>query len=62
MDLQGVGEHDKNNNSQAADGRGSSSGIHVDDVSGDIIAIREVPCDACKDVQSTGGADGCKYN
>lgn len=57
MNLQRVGEHDEDNNGEAADGTGSRGGVHLYNVAANVVAIGEVPCDAGKNVEGASAAN-----
>lgn len=43
VDLEGVAEHDEDDDGEAADGRGRGGGVHHYDVAGYVVAVRKVP-------------------
>jgi hypothetical protein len=64
VDLERIGEHDKDDDGETADRRGGSRGVHADDVARDVIAVGEISGNARQNVESTSGPyaaedDGC---
>ncbi|KAJ8113549.1 hypothetical protein OPT61_g4344 [Boeremia exigua] len=60
VDLEWVGEHDEDDDGEAADGCGGGGRVHGHDVAFDVVAVTEVAGDAGEDVQGAGAADGGK--
>ena len=58
VDLERVGEHDEDDDGEAANGTRCGGGVHGDDVAADVVAVGKVAGDAGEDVETAGAADG----